>query len=98
MNPALDEPRFNTPTVADVAGVSLGSLRTWLNRGDIPLMPSESKNPGTGHAHRFSQRRVLALALMCNLMRTGVAMKPAAAMALAFTDHNANDGGVAAVL
>ncbi|MGE0418521.1 MAG: hypothetical protein AB7O80_17105 [Acetobacteraceae bacterium] len=90
----LDVPRFSIGRVANAAAVPAPTLSTNLRRGDIALAGNESptdRHPGTGQHRIFSTRRALHIALTVALTRSGMAVRQASRLALAFTDHNGGD-------
>lgn len=94
MTSTLDIHRFTSEQTTKAAGITLGSLGTWLKRGDLAFAASDQRElhqPGTGRSRRFSARRVLHIALIGELTRLGMLARQASLLALAFTDHNQND-------
>jgi len=88
MSPSLKPPAptFSTAQVAHAAGIAPDTLVTWIKRGNIELTDPEMWKPGRGREREFSIHRLLHIALVARLARSGMDVKPASAAALVWSD------------
>jgi hypothetical protein len=81
----LDTPTLFISDVAQAAGVDLGLLRSWINRGTFPLGPKD-RNEG-GAARLLTVRTGYAVAIAARLVEHGLAISRASTAALVASDE-----------
>src|SRR6516165_430561 len=88
--PELDTPAHAYGDAAAAAGVSVGTLRRYLNRG---LLGAHDQKQTKGIAGRLTLRTVTAIALTAEIAQLGMSASMAAMIAINFTrEGNPSDG------
>lgn len=84
----LDDPRFTLSQVAEAAGVQVGTLRSWLQRGHWRLDMAFGDTPAevAGKAHLITLRRALHIGAAVELVRNDVEPARAFRAARSFVD------------
>lgn len=93
----LDEHRFTLSHVAEAAGVDVGTLRSWLQRGHwrMDMVVGDSPAEVAGKAHLITFRRSLQIGTATELVSNGVKPAKAFRAALSFVEGFSEvlDGG-----
>src|SRR5262245_20571594 len=90
--PELDKLSYTFEEAAAGVGIKPGLLRTWITRSPIVIaLGGREQKPKKGVPGRLTLRRVIAIALVAELVALGVRPALAGSIAFNFTDGNRND-------
>ncbi|UFN48126.1 hypothetical protein LPC08_19220 [Roseomonas sp. OT10] len=90
IHPADHEIRYTSAQACEAAGIPSDTFKNWIMRHPpaILLTDKERKNNGRGRPMMLSFTRIMHITLTAELNRLGMAPRPAAMAAAAFTDTN----------
>jgi hypothetical protein len=86
VRPEIDRPRYLLGQVARAAGISAKTLKSWIERKNVVLGEHDWDSHGKGSSRVFTPRRVLAVAVMAELIKLGVYPHMAGRMGSTFSD------------
>lgn len=82
----LDSPQFTIAEASALAGLAIGTLRDYFQRGVFTLVGKDQSAPAGG-IRKLSGRRLMQIAVAAELIEMGVSPPTAARHALAFSDQ-----------
>lgn len=85
----MDSPIYRLSDVAKATGLSVGTLRSWLQRGHwrVDMAIGDSPAEIAGKAHLITLRRALQIGVAAELIRNNVEPARAFEAARSFSDH-----------
>lgn len=88
-------PRYPLSKAAELAGISVNTLRSWYQRGHLRVGLGDKSSEGAGLARYVSAATVVAIAITAELVQMGISPKRAGDAAIKFAhtgDQKRNPG------